>query len=143
MQGRLRRVRFVVPRLSFVLLGGFVALAVAVAVGIAAVRWAHHVAAFAEIALIVAGGLLALFLVSRHLVATWIGHRTIRELDLDEELAESRRGVHSPGAALRTNAIPPFASCWRPSSGPRATSEWLRSSPVSGARGSASLACRS
>ncbi len=95
MQGRPRRVRFVVPRLSFVLLGAFVALAVAVALGIAAVRWAHHVAAFAEIALIVAGGLLALVLVSRRLAATRIGHRTILELDLDEQLEET-----SPGGPL-------------------------------------------
>ncbi len=95
MQGRLRRVRAVVPRLSFVLLGAFVALVVAVAIGIAAVRWAHHVAAFAEIAAIVAACLLVIALVSSRLAATRIGQRTVLELDLDEALEEI-----SPGGPL-------------------------------------------
>jgi protease IV len=94
MQIRLRRVRSVVPRLSFVLLGAFVVLVTAVAVGIAAVRWAHHVAAFTEVTLIVAGGMLALALASRRLAASRIGHRTILELDLDEQLEETSTGGH-------------------------------------------------
>jgi protease IV len=95
MQGP-RRVRFVVPRSSVVLLGAFVVLAVAVAVGLVAVRWAHHVAAFAEIASIVIVGLLALYVVSRRLAATRIGRRTILELDLDEQLEESSPGGPFP-----------------------------------------------
>jgi protease IV len=100
MQGRLRRVRLVVPRLWFVLLGAFVVVAVAVAVVIVAVRWAHHVAAFAEIALIVAAGLLALVLVSRRW-ASRIGQRTILEVDLDEQLEETSPAGPLPGRGLR------------------------------------------
>ena len=100
MQGRLQRVRFVVPRLSFGILAAFIALAVGVAVGIAAVRWAHHVAAFTEIALIVVAGLLLVGLVLRRLAATRIGRRTILELDLDEQLEET-----SPGGPLQTGGV--------------------------------------
>ena len=89
MPSRLRRVRLVLPRWFLVLAGAVVVLTVLVAVGMAAVRWAHHVAALAEIAAIVVAGLLLLAVVSHRLGRGGVWRRTILELDLEEPLEEA------------------------------------------------------
>jgi protease-4 len=71
--------------------------------GVAAVRWAHHVAAFFEIAAIVVAGLLVVGFVTRRLVGA-VSPGTILELDLEEPLEE---------------AAPPLPLAWRGTRGAR------------------------
>jgi protease IV len=88
MPSRWKRIRLFVPRLCVVLAGAVVVLTAVVAIGVAAVRWAHHVAAFAEIAAIVVAGLLVLAFLTRRLFGA-VSPGTILELDLEEPLEEA------------------------------------------------------
>lgn len=99
MPSRSRRFRLVLPRLFTALLAAAVVLTILVAVGVAAVRWSHHVAAFVEIAAIVIGGGIVLVVVSRRLLGGAVSPGTILELDLEEPLDEA---APSPPAGLRS-----------------------------------------
>ena len=84
-----KRFRALAPRAAFGLLGTVLALAAAVALGIAAVRWAPHVALFGVVSLIVVVVLAALGLLAVRLASPRVGRRTILELDLDSPVPEA------------------------------------------------------
>src|SRR5262245_31777143 len=90
MTTRSQRMRLVVPRLLVLLSGAAAALTIVVIIGVAAVRWAHHIAAFAEIAAIVVVGLAVLAILSHRLLGGSVRRGTILELDLQEPLQETR-----------------------------------------------------
>jgi protease-4 len=100
MRNRSPRTQLFVPRYCLMLAGAVAVLTVAVAIGVAAVRWAHHVAALFEIAAIVVAALLVVAIVSRILLGG-IGAPTIVELDLEEPLEETA----APGSPLALRAL--------------------------------------
>lgn len=89
MPARLQRARFVLPRVLLVLaVAAGISAAVALA-GVAALRWAHHVAALAEVAAGAVAALLAAAVVARRLAGDGVGKNTILELDLTHPLPEA------------------------------------------------------
>ncbi len=97
MRRRSGHVPSVGPAVFVGLAGAVAALVIAVGIGIAAVRWAHHLSAFAEIAALVIVGLLVLAIVTHRLVPG-VRRRTILELDLEVPLREERAA--GPASAL-------------------------------------------
>jgi protease-4 len=84
--------------LLVLLAGGVAALTIVVIIGVAAVRWAHHVAAFVEIAAIVVAGLAVLAILSRRVLRGSVRRGTILELDLQEN--EARDGGPLAGGGI-------------------------------------------
>jgi protease IV len=77
-----------VPRALAALAAFALVVAVAMLIGIAVVRWSHHVAAFVEIAAIIVVALLLLAVLSRLLSRRTVRPGTILEVDLEEPLEE-------------------------------------------------------
>jgi protease IV len=89
MPSRSQRIRLMMPRILAALACAALSLTAVMAIGLAVVRWSHHVAAFFEIAAIIVGGLVLLAVLARLVSRHGVGRNTILEVDLETPLEET------------------------------------------------------
>jgi protease-4 len=112
------------------LAGLAVVLAVVMLIGVAVVRWSHHVAALAEIAAIIIFALLLLLVLARWAAGRSVRPGTILEVDLEEPLEEVAAsgplGWRSSGARRRQTLREVVETIERAAADPRVVALFAR-----------------